>query len=154
MTQSRHDLLRCTCLLSRVKQTSQAVFRLAKNIGKFTAYSAEPPPRPTIIGAIEKEASMKTLIRNVLLGAAGLVALSLQAHAVGLATVADAPLVKPNTAQQQFAQHDPSAGSNGFQTKKWEEKTTTQQQSAPKTKTKIKRTTQQQAVPKTKKTTQ
>src|SRR5262245_18728960 len=101
MTQSGHDLLRCTCLLSRVKQTSQAVFRLAKNIGKFTAYSAEPPPRPTIIGAIEKEAFMKMFIRNVLLGAACLVALSLQAHAVGLATVEDAAVVDGERAKQQ-----------------------------------------------------
>jgi hypothetical protein len=38
-----------------------------------------------------------------LLGAAGLVALSLPAHAVGSATIADAPLVK-SEAMQQLAQ--------------------------------------------------
>ena len=56
------------------------------------------------------------MFRNALVGAVGLVALSLPAHAVGSATVADTPLVKSNTAQQQFAQrpYDPSAGSVGF----------------------------------------
>jgi hypothetical protein len=59
---------------------------------------------------------VKTFIRNALLGAIGLVALSLPAHAVGSATVADAPLVKSNTMQQQLVQrpYDPSAGSVGF----------------------------------------
>ena len=64
---------------------------------------------------------MKVFIRNALLGAAGLVAFSLPAHAVGSATVEDAPLVKSNTAQyQQFAQrpYDPSAGSVGFKKSK------------------------------------
>ena len=58
---------------------------------------------------------MKMFIRNTLLGAAGLVALSLPAHAVGSATVADVRLVESNTTQQ-FAQRrdDPSAGSVGF----------------------------------------
>ena len=58
---------------------------------------------------------MKMFIRNTLLGAAGLVALSLPAHAVGSATVADVRLVELNTTQQ-FAQRrdDPSAGSVGF----------------------------------------
>jgi hypothetical protein len=39
--------------------------------------------------------------------------LSLPAHAVGSATVADAPLVKSNTTLQQLAQqrYDPSSGS-------------------------------------------
>ena len=71
---------------------------------------------------------MKMFIRNALLGAAGLVALSLPAHAVGSATVADAPLVKSNTAQQQLAQrpYDPSAGSVGF--KKSKKKKAEQQQ--------------------------
>ena len=43
----------------------------------------------------------------------GLAALSLPAHAVGSATVADAPLVKSNTTLQQLAQqrYDPSSGS-------------------------------------------
>ena len=69
------------------------------------------------------------LIRNALLGAAGLVALSLPAHAVGSVTVADAPLVKSNTAQEQLAQrpYDPSAGSVGF--KKSKKKKAEQQQS-------------------------
>ena len=64
---------------------------------------------------------MKMFIRNALLGAAGLVALSLPAHAVGSATFADAPLVKSNTTQhQQFAQrpYDPSKGSVGFKKSK------------------------------------
>ena len=64
---------------------------------------------------------MKVFIRNTLLGAAGLVAFSLPAHAVGSATIEDAPLVKSNTAQhQQFAQrpYDPSAGSVGFKKSK------------------------------------
>ena len=71
---------------------------------------------------------MKKFIRNALLGAAGLVALSLPAHAVGSATVAGAPLVKSNTAQQQLAQrpYDPSAGSVGF--KKSKKKKAEQQQ--------------------------
>ena len=65
---------------------------------------------------------MKMFIRSALLGAAGLVvAFSLPAHAVGSATIEDAPLVKSNTAQhQQFAQrpYDPSAGSVGFKKSK------------------------------------
>ena len=71
---------------------------------------------------------MKMFIRNALLGAAGLVALSLPAHAVGSATFADA-LVKSNTTQQQLAQrpYDPSAGSVGF--KKSKKKKAEQQQS-------------------------
>ena len=71
---------------------------------------------------------MKKFIRNALFGAAGLVALSLPAHAVGSATVADAPLVKSNTAQQQLAQrpYDPSAGGVGF--KKSKKKKAEQQQ--------------------------
>jgi hypothetical protein len=71
---------------------------------------------------------MKKFIRNALFGAAGLVALSLPAHAVGSATVAVAPLVKSNTAQQQLAQrpYDPSAGSVGF--KKSKKKKAEQQQ--------------------------
>ena len=67
---------------------------------------------------------MKKFIRNALFGAAGLVALSLPAHAVGSATVADAPLVKSNTTQQQLAQrpYDPSAGSVGFKKSKKKKK--------------------------------
>jgi hypothetical protein len=67
---------------------------------------------------------MKMFIRNSLVAAAGLVALSLPAHAAGSTTVTDTPLFKSNT-QQQLAQrpYDPSAGSVGFK----KSKTTTQQ---------------------------
>jgi hypothetical protein len=53
---------------------------------------------------------MKMFIRSALVGAASLVALSLPAHAVGSATVADAPVVQSNTTLQQLAQrpYDPS----------------------------------------------
>jgi hypothetical protein len=58
---------------------------------------------------------MKMFIRNALLGAAGLVALSLPAHAAGSTTVGDAPLFKSST-NQQLAQrpYDPSAGTVGY----------------------------------------
>jgi hypothetical protein len=76
---------------------------------------------------------MKMFIRNALLGAAGLVALLLPAHAVGSATVADAPLVKSNTAKQQLAQepYDPSAGSVGFNKTKKKKKAKQQQSTGP-----------------------
>ena len=63
---------------------------------------------------------MKMFIRSALLGAAGLVALSLPVHAVGSATVADTPLVKSNTTQQQLAQRPckSSAGSVGVKKSK------------------------------------
>jgi hypothetical protein len=53
---------------------------------------------------------MKMFIGNALVGAASLVALSLPAHPVGSATVADAPVVQSNTTLQQLAQrpYDPS----------------------------------------------
>ncbi|MGB2646996.1 MAG: hypothetical protein WBC86_05200 [Pseudolabrys sp.] len=56
------------------------------------------------------------MIRTIVIATAlvfGLAALSLPAHAVGSATVADAPLVKSNTTLQQLAQqrYDPSSGS-------------------------------------------
>ena len=61
---------------------------------------------------------MKSFVRNALLGAAGLVALSLSAQAAGTTTVGDAPLVKSTAATKpmQMAQrpYDPSAGSVGF----------------------------------------
>ena len=61
---------------------------------------------------------MKSLLRNALLGAAGLVALSLTANAAGAPTVADTPLVKSSTSTDpmKMAQrpYDPSAGSVGF----------------------------------------
>ena len=40
---------------------------------------------------------MRSFIRSALLGAAGLVALSLSAHAVGSTAVTDTPLFKPTT---------------------------------------------------------
>ena len=58
---------------------------------------------------------MKLIIRNALLGAAGLVALSVSAHAAGSTSVTDTPVVKANTAQQLAQRpYDPSAGSVGF----------------------------------------
>jgi hypothetical protein len=60
---------------------------------------------------------MKSLMRNALLGAAGLVALSLTANAAGTTSVADTPAVKSSTTDpMKMAQrpYDPSAGSVGF----------------------------------------
>jgi hypothetical protein len=62
---------------------------------------------------------MKSFTRNALLGAAGLVAMSLSANAAVSTVVADTPLFKSNTEivkQMQLAQrpYDPSAGSVGF----------------------------------------
>ena len=64
-------------------------------------------------------------MRNALLGAAGLVALSLPANAAGSTAVADTQ-VNAKATLQQLAQrpYDPSAGSVGFK------KSTTQQQMA------------------------
>jgi len=60
---------------------------------------------------------MKFFIRSALLGAAGLVALSLSAHAAGSTTVTDTPVMKSNAAQQLVQRpYDPSAGSFGFKT--------------------------------------
>ena len=65
---------------------------------------------------------MKLFIRNALLGAAGLVALSVSAHAAGSTAVTETPVLKANTAQQLAQRpYDPSAGSVGFK------KTKTQQ---------------------------
>jgi hypothetical protein len=57
---------------------------------------------------------MKLFVRSALLGAAGIVALSLSAHAAGSSSVTDTPVVKAE--RQQLAQrpYDPSAGSVGF----------------------------------------
>ena len=68
---------------------------------------------------------MKMFIRNSLVAATGLVALSLPAHAAGSTAVTDTPVFQSNT-MQQLAQrpYDPSAGSVGFK------KSTTQQQMA------------------------
>ena len=61
---------------------------------------------------------MKLFIRNALLGAAGLVVLSVSAHAAGSTAVTDTPVVKSNTAQQLAQRpYDPSAGSVGFKKK-------------------------------------
>ena len=64
---------------------------------------------------------MKSLMRNTLLGAAGLVALSLPAHAFGSTAVADTSLFKSDAETvktMQLAQRrdlgGPSAGSVGF----------------------------------------
>ena len=58
---------------------------------------------------------MKLSIRNALLGAAGLVALSVSAHAAGSTSVTETPVLKSNTAQQLAQRpYDPSAGSVGF----------------------------------------
>ena len=56
---------------------------------------------------------MKSLMRNALLGAAGLVLLSLPAHAVSVTAVADTPVFQMQTEHIQLAQR-PSAGSVGF----------------------------------------
>jgi len=58
---------------------------------------------------------MKLSIHNALLGAAGLVVLSVSAHAAGSTTVTETPVLKANTAQQLAQRpYDPSAGSVGF----------------------------------------
>jgi hypothetical protein len=63
---------------------------------------------------------MKRFIRNALLGAAGLVALSLPAHALGAPTAADTSLSASKQTPIQLAArgYDPSAGSVGFKKKK------------------------------------
>ena len=66
---------------------------------------------------------MKLFIRSALLGAAGLVALSLSAHAAGSTTVTDMPVMKSNAAQQLAQRpYDPSAGSVGFKKSKKKKK--------------------------------
>jgi len=62
---------------------------------------------------------MKSFMRNALLGAAGLVALSLSAHAAGTTAVTDTPAFNSSTSTtspMKMAQrpYDPSAGSVGF----------------------------------------
>jgi hypothetical protein len=65
---------------------------------------------------------MKSLVRNALLGAAGLVALSLPAHAAGSTAVTDTPLLKSTstTAPMQMAQHprNENPGGVGFKQSK------------------------------------
>jgi hypothetical protein len=62
-------------------------------------------------------------MKMFIVGAASLVALSLPAHAVGSATVADAPAVQSNTTLQQLAQrpYDPSKPSKKKKKKKIEQ---------------------------------
>jgi hypothetical protein len=60
------------------------------------------------------------IVRNTLLAAAGLVALSLTANAAGTTSVTDGQTIKSSTpATMQFAQRkeDPSAGSVGVKKK-------------------------------------
>ena len=57
-------------------------------------------------------------MRNALLGATGLVALSLPANAAGSTAVADTPVFKTNTMQLAQRPYDPSAGSVGFKKSK------------------------------------
>ena len=58
---------------------------------------------------------MKSFMRNALLGAAGLVALSLSANAAGTTAVTDTPAFKSDAKTMQLAQ---SAGSVGFKQSK------------------------------------
>jgi hypothetical protein len=59
---------------------------------------------------------MKSFIRTTLLGAAGVVALSLSAHAAGSTAVTDTPLFKPRTATEplQIAQRSENPGGGMF----------------------------------------
>ena len=63
---------------------------------------------------------MKSFVRNALLGAAGLVALSLSAHAAGSTAVTDTSLKSTSTtAPMQMAQrYGTSSGSVGFKKSK------------------------------------
>jgi hypothetical protein len=66
---------------------------------------------------------MKSFVRNALLGAAGLVALSLSAHAAGSTAVTDTPLFNsaPTTKSMQLAQSPDfsrNAGGVGFKQSK------------------------------------
>ena len=63
---------------------------------------------------------MKSLVRNALLGAAGLVALSLSAHAAGSTAVTDTPLLKSTstTAPMQMAARNENPGGVGFKKSK------------------------------------
>ena len=53
-------------------------------------------------------------MKMLLVAAAGLVALSLPAHAAGSTSVTDTPVFKSNTMQLAQRPYDPSAGSVGF----------------------------------------
>jgi len=67
---------------------------------------------------------MKSLIRTALLGAAGLVALSVSAHAAGSATVTDSPLFKPTAATESIllAQRNENPGGGMYKKKKKKKK--------------------------------
>jgi hypothetical protein len=58
---------------------------------------------------------MKSILRNTLLGAVGLVALSLSAHAAGSTAVTDSPLFNSTTADLiKMAQRNENPGGAGF----------------------------------------
>jgi hypothetical protein len=81
------------------------------------------PPNDLHSGHNIEDPIMKSFVRNALLGAAGLVALSLSAHAAGSTAVGDTQLIKSPTSvtkPMQMAQrpYDPSAGSVGFKKSK------------------------------------
>ena len=63
---------------------------------------------------------MKSFVRNALLGAAGVLALSLSAHAAGSTAVTDTPLLKSTstTAPMQMAQRNENPGGVGFKKSK------------------------------------
>jgi hypothetical protein len=62
---------------------------------------------------------MKSFVRTALLGAAGLVALSLSAHAAGSTAATDSPLLKSTTtAPMQMAQRNENPGGVGFKKSK------------------------------------
>jgi len=69
---------------------------------------------------------MKSFVRNALLGAAGLVALSLPVHAASSTAVTDTPLLKssltPTPMHMCQRPYDPSAGSVGFKKSKKKKK--------------------------------
>ena len=66
---------------------------------------------------------MKSFVRTALLGAAGLVALSLSAHAAGSTAVTDSPLLKSTTtAPMQMAQHPRNENPGGVGFKKSKKK--------------------------------
>jgi hypothetical protein len=66
---------------------------------------------------------MKSFVRTALLGAAGLVALSLSAHAAGSTAVTDSPLLKSSTtAPIQMAARNENPGGVGFKKSKKKKK--------------------------------
>ena len=67
---------------------------------------------------------MKSFVRNALLGAAGLVALSLPAHAVSPTAAADTPLFNSTTTTKpmQMAQHPRNENPGGVGFKKSKKK--------------------------------